>query len=544
MKTDTLNGDDFKKMLESGLKVLGEKYREIDRLNVFPVPDGDTGTNMYMTMIAAVNVARVVKGTATISDIAEAASKGALMGARGNSGVILSQLLRGMALGLKNMNEVSGAGFARALEEGVRIAYKAVIKPVEGTILTVAREAAAGALTAAGRGMPVVDVLSATCREAAGALDRTPEMLPELREAGVVDAGGAGWLLLLQGFVSGLKGLETEQAGTAGKTGSEIIDPAGPKRDRETVLTDSLKYPYCTEVLIRTISGQDSGNLSDRLQGYGDSLMVVETDGFVRVHIHSNHPGMVIEACLASGDLAKVTVTNMEEQTVMEPIPHEAAEKPYGIVSVAIGEGMKDIMKSLGADIVVTGGQTMNPSTGELLEAVEGSKAETVFILPNNSNIIMTAQQVAGLTDKNVVIVPTKTIPQGLAALLAFAPAEEAGKTAGIMASSAAKVKTGEVTYAVRDTKINSSDIKEGSIIGLADDKLACVGEIVNDVVFNLLEELISGDDEVCTLYYGEKVSGKEAEDLLAMLENKFPQIEFEIYRGGQPLYYYIISVE
>jgi len=540
VETHNLNGYDLKAMLDTALLCLEDKYKTIDSLNVFPVPDGDTGTNMYLTMAAAVEEAAKAGSRSSISEVAEAASRGALMGARGNSGVILSQLLRGLALGLRGKETVPGAVFAQALNEGVRVAFRAVMKPVEGTILTVAREAAAEAVRTAGYNASVARILAKACSVAEDTLNQTPELLPALKEAGVVDAGGMGWLVILKGFYLSIGG---EQPVASQKP----VFTAVPDEKDAVSLEGDLTYPYCTEVLIRTqtAGGQELRDLLERL---GDSLIVVDSDGLTKVHIHSNHPGEVLEICLKFGSLIQVTVSNMNEQAeaALESKKEEQAEGPknFGIVSVAFGEGLQSIMESLGADIVVYGGQTMNPSTQELKEAVDRVNAGTVFILPNNKNVIMTAGQVENLTNKKIKVIPTKTMPQGISALLTVSPELGIEEITGLMLETLKHVKTGEITYAVRDTSVNGTEIVEGSIIGLADDKIIISGKDLPETVSGLLENMVTSDDEVCTLYYGEQIARQEAEELLDVLEEKFPHIEFEVHLGGQPLYYYIISVE
>ncbi len=539
MEIDCLNGHHLKAMLDSALLCLEDKYKTIDSLNVFPVPDGDTGTNMYLTLAAAVEEAAKAGSSPSTDEVAEAAARGALMGARGNSGVILSQLLRGFALGLKGKENATGEEFAQALGEGVRVAFRAVMKPVEGTILTVAREAAAEAVRAAGYNAPVAGILDKACSIAEATLNRTPDLLPALKEAGVVDAGGMGWLVILRGFYLSLGG---EYPVSSGKP----VPGTEPDKKDQVHPEGNLIFPYCTEVLIRTKSA-DSDLLSDLLENLGDSLIVVDSDGLTKVHIHSNHPGEVLEACLKFGSLTRIAVTNMNEQVetaLQDKQTGQGEKKTFGIVSVAFGEGIKSIMESLGADVVVYGGQTMNPSTQELKDAVEQVNADTVFILPNNRNIIMTAGQVKHLTDRRIEVIPTKTIPQGISALLAVSPEMGIEANAGQMCETLQNVKTGEITYAVRDTSFNGTQVKEGSIIGLAEDKIVISGKDIPETVSALLEIMITDDEEVCALYYGDQVTREDAEKVLGMLEEQFPRIEFELHRGGQPLYYYIISVE
>lgn len=541
MTTEKLNGHDVRRMFDAALAGLAERYKEIDALNVFPVPDGDTGTNMYLTFSAAVEEASRVN-TSSVGLVVEAAARGALMGARGNSGVILSQLLRGFAQELKDSDQVNSTAFAQALQEGVKVAFKAIMKPVEGTILTVAREAAKGALKISGRTPNIVELLRTAANVAEETLRDTPKMLPALADAGVVDAGGMGWLVILRGF----------QAGVSGETAKDIYDKtADAVTDKaiEETETFSLQYPYCTELLIN-ITGGVIG-LENSLEQLGDSLIIAESGSLCRVHVHSAHPGEVIECCLRYGSLKDVKVTNMIDQatgaapagTTKKPVS-KGNGKPFGVVSVAMGEGIKNVMESLGADIVISGGQTMNPSTQEMLAAVEQLNQKTVIILPNNKNIIMSANQLADLSDKKIVVVPTTTIPQGLAALLALIPGADSEKTVKVMQEAYSMVKTGEVTYAVRSTKVNDRAIEKGEIIGLCDEEIVAAGNEIGAVVIELLGKMITPDSEVCTLYFGDQVTSEDAQELLDQLAEQFPELEYELVSGGQPLYYYIISVE
>lgn len=542
MTTEKLNGHDVRRMFDAALAGLAERYKEIDALNVFPVPDGDTGTNMYLTFSAAVEEAARVRDASSVGLVVEAAARGALMGARGNSGVILSQLLRGFAQELKNSDQVNSAAVAQALQEGVKVAFKAIMKPVEGTILTVAREAAKAALKISGRSPTILELLRTASDVADETLRDTPKMLPALADAGVVDAGGMGWLVILRGF----------QAGVSGETAKEIFDKTADAvmdRDREKAETFNLQYPYCTELLINTTGGVTG--LENSLEHLGDSLIIAESGSLCRVHVHSAHPGEVIECCLRYGSLKDVKVTNMIDQatgaapagTAVKPASGGNG-KPFGIVTVAMGEGIKGVMESLGADIVITGGQTMNPSTQEMLAAVEQLNPETVIILPNNKNIVMSANQLADLSDKKIVVVPTTNIPQGLAALLALVPGADLGKTVKAMQEACGRVKTGEVTYAVRSTKVNDRAIEKGEIIGLCDDEIVAAGNEIGAVVKELLKKMITPGSEVCSLYFGDQVTSEDAHELLNQLTEQFPELEYELISGGQPLYYYIISLE
>lgn len=534
MATEKINGNDLYRMLASGLVILSERYKEVDLLNVFPVPDGDTGTNMLHTLTAAVDEVSVNNRT-SVSKAAEAASRGALMGARGNSGVILSQLLRGFALSIKDKDTITAKEFSTALAEGVNIAVKAVMKPVEGTILTVARDAAKIAIQEANKNLTLEQVLEETCKTAEATLKRTPDLLPALKEAGVVDAGGMGWFIILQGFN---KALSVDTSFDKNLPDSEQfftrVDQAG--RNESPI----FENPYCTEILLKPLSAVDD-RLTEELSGYGDSLLIAESDGLVKIHIHTALPQEVVGLCLNYGALSKVKIENMNEQAAQNV--SEKKRKPFGIISVASGEGITGVMKSLGVDTVISGGQSMNPSISQLLQGVEDLNTDTVIILPNNSNIILSANQIPEMTVKTVHVIPTRTIPEALAALLAVSPQMEAGQAANAMVSAAGNVRTGEVTYAVRDTTINGIEINKGNAIGLFKDEVLS-GNTINETVTDLLKKMIIPGSELCTVYFGEMIDKNDAEKLSAELSEHFPEIDIEIIDGGQPVYYYIISVE
>lgn len=547
MGTEKINGHDLQKMLTSGLTFLTEKYKEVDSLNVFPVPDGDTGTNMYLTLAAAVDEARA-NSSSSVGKVAGAVSRGALMGARGNSGVILSQLLRGFSLSVANKESITAKEFSTALMEGVEIAFRAVMKPVEGTILTVAREAAKTAVREANRSLLLDVILRKTCETAEYTLKQTPEMLPALKEAGVVDAGGMGWLIILQGFRKAITGDVIEYQSQT-KTPPlinvpDVTDNLNPDNSRENF---DLKFPYCTEILLKTTS-EETNSLREKLNSLGDSLIVVCAEGMVKVHIHTAHPEVVLGICLKSGYLSNVKISNMVEQAAAlsetQPVQNKGKSgTSFGVVSVASGEGITKIMKNLGADEIITGGQSMNPSIQDLVNAVEKIKSDTVIILPNNSNIIMSANQVSAVTKKSVKVVPTKSIPEGLAALLGISPGMTPDDAYRVMLQAYEGVKTGEVTYAVRDTTINGVRIEQGNTIGLFGDDIT-VGDTVTETVTGMLAKMISSENEICSVYYGDSINRNEAETLVEELQFSFPKIDFELHYGGQPIYYYLISVE
>lgn len=534
MIKEVIYGYDLQKMLASGLALLTQKHKEVDMLNVFPVPDGDTGTNMYLTLSAAVEESRK-NNSKSVGDIAEAASRGALMGARGNSGVILSQLFRGFSLALKGKEFVTGKEFTRGLVEGVDLAVRAVMKPVEGTILTVARSASQSAVKASDRKMSIEHILEEACMAAENTLKNTPDMLPALKKAGVVDAGGMGWVIILRGFLSGLKGQENLDLALP-QNDQLIVNPNDSSKD------SNFRFPYCTEVLVRTDIPIEKLPVFETL---GDSLLVAAQEGLVKIHIHTDHPGEIIETCLKLGPLVNVKINNMNEEAgeAAARKKYSKTSKSFGIISVASGEGITKIMESLGADEIIPGGQSMNPSIKELLQSVNEVDAETIIILPNNSNILLSANQVAGVTDKKVAIVPTRSIPEGLSALLAINPGMETDDAITSMSKAASDVKSGEVTYAVRDTVVNGIQINKGDIIGLFKDEIIPAGTIPEAVV-NLLKTMISPDNEVCSIYYGKDIDVKDAENILSELQSVFPDVEFDIQYGGQPIYYYFISVE
>ncbi|UWG99273.1 DAK2 domain-containing protein [Dehalobacter sp. DCM] len=559
-------------MLRSGSHLLEQRKKEIDALNVFPVPDGDTGTNMNLTFKAASQAADKNTGK-SVHEIAAAASLGSLMGARGNSGVILSQIMRGIAKGLEGLDEANSIQVAHALQAGVETAYRAVMKPVEGTILTVSRETARGALNKAKSGTTdILEVLRAGCEKGEETLAKTPEMLPALKQAGVVDAGGQGFLTILYGWIAVLEGNKI---------------PGVPEQEyaietREAtgiVAIGDLEYPYCTEFLVKG-SKLDPEVIRQELLGNGDCLLVVGTDDVVKIHIHSKNPGNILSIAIKYGSLHEVQIHNMlaqnehaaheaketSDSTTTEELyaentsenlsgggidsekeaPQEAAAiKEYGIVSVAMGEGIAKIFESLGVDEVVFGGQTMNPSTNDLAEAARKVPARKVFILPNNSNIIMAAGQVNELiTDKDVMVIPTKSIPQAIAALLAFNSDSSIDENAEMMSEVLTHVSSGEVTYAVRDSQFGDLEIAEGDILGLIEGTITTTGREILDVAKNVLEGMHWRDKDLVTIFYGKDMAEEDVNVLTGWLKGVKPDIEVEVYSGKQPLYYYILGVE
>lgn len=576
MTTDRLSGAKLRHMILVAAKDLEANRAAVDALNVFPVPDGDTGTNMNLTMQAALReLAKCTDETA--HEVGRAISLGSLMGARGNSGVILSQLFRGIGRGLEGRDDLTATDLAQALQSGVDTAYKAVMRPVEGTILTVAREMARAAARAAKANATIDGVLAAALEAAEITLARTPDLLPVLKQAGVVDAGGKGLVVILAGMVRGLAGetaivdagAEAAEPAVAAPAADPAAHPAGTHFRIDEELGD-ITFAYDTQVLVRG-SAIAIDAMRDELGQYGDSLLVVGTPEIVKVHVHTNNPGLVLEACLRYGTLTDITIDNMRDQ--FEAIKHTRAagngetqaerpasaavqlfppvvigvdmpEKQVGVVTVAAGDGVEQIFRSLGADVIVSGGQTMNPSIEELIVGIESVGLQDVLLVPNNSNILMAARQAVDLTDKRVVVVPTRNVPQGVSALLAYNPQADAATNQQRMDAAMSRIKTGEITYAVRSTKFNDWEIAEGDILGVVDDDIVATGDDPNTVLAALLAKLVDEDSEFVTLLYGSDIAAGVADAAVAMVHAQHPAVEVECHRGGQPLFYYLVSVE
>ncbi len=567
MAHSVLDGDVFRSLVLSARSYLGARKREVDSLNVFPVPDGDTGTNMYLTLSSAADAISQREGL-TLSEASEMASHGALMGARGNSGVILSQILRGIAKYFSGKDSVSAPEVCRALDEAVTTAYKAVMKPVEGTILTVLRALRDGASSAASSSN-LLAILDAALREAKAVLDRTPEMLPVLKQAGVVDAGGKGLVFIVEGFLDGLsyEGVREVAVGE-----SPVGYPPPPKESFrvEELETADIRYPYDTQLLV-AMAGSSLGQLRADLTPLGDSLLVVGSDELARVHIHTGRPGDVLSVCLKHGTLSNVTIDNMIEQSeamarsvspekgpvaptahtpVLTPSQsaavHEERVRETGIVSVATGQGLKEIMKSLGCDLVIDGGATMNPSTAELAAAVKTVSAKKIVFLPNNGNIFLAAKQAKKIIgQRNMYIIPSKTIPQGIAALLSLNLDEDMSHNLKRASKALKRVKTGEVTFAARTGKFGRHVMNQGDILGLVDGKVELVGKDPVLALKEIVSRMVKESDEIVTVYWGQDVDEETAERAQAELQSILGgSVEIEFHRGGQPLYYYIVSVE
>ncbi|MBY4603865.1 MULTISPECIES: DAK2 domain-containing protein [Bacillus] len=552
MSIRTLDGRTFAEMILAGAQNLSQNASAVDALNVFPVPDGDTGTNMNLSMTSG---AREVEqmDTDDIGKVGSALSKGLLMGARGNSGVILSQLFRGFSKSIETKKEINALEFAASLQAGVDMAYKAVMKPVEGTILTVAKDAAKKAITLAEKETDIIALMTAVTEEAEASLNRTPELLPVLKEVGVVDSGGKGLLCVYEGFLASLKGETVSQKAVLPSL-DDMVSAEHHKSAQSMMNTEDIEFGFCTEVMVKldqTKREFDEGAFRQDLSQFGDSLLVIADESLAKVHIHAEEPGNVLNYAQHYGELIKIKIENMREQHTsiisQESKPADnkpSAKQPYGIVTVVMGEGISDLFKSIGASVVIEGGQTMNPSTEDIVEAVKSVNAETVFILPNNSNIIMAANQAASVMDEQVFVIPAKTVPQGMSALLAFNPDQEAEANEANMLSAIQQVKSGQVTYSVRDTHIDGKDIKKGDFMGILNGTI--IGTAVDQLsaAKMLLSEMIGENDEIVTILYGEDASQEEAEELEAFLGEKYEEIEVEIHNGKQPLYSYIVSVE
>ncbi|EEX22632.1 DAK2 domain fusion protein YloV [Blautia hansenii DSM 20583] len=537
------------RMFLSGAKNLEAKKEWINELNVFPVPDGDTGTNMTLTIMAAASEVSALSDS-TMKTLAKAISSGSLRGARGNSGVILSQLLRGFTKSIEHHEQVDAMAFARAFEKGVETAYKAVMKPKEGTILTVAKGAAVKALEIAEDSENLETFFADVIAEAEEVLSRTPEMLPVLKEAGVVDSGGQGLLEVLKGAFDGYLGKEIDM---------NFEKPAHAVMSKPMSAEESdIKFGYCTEFIImleKEFSEKEERAFKEYLLSIGDSLVVVADDEIVKVHVHTNAPGDAIQRALTYGQLSNMKIDNMRlehHERLIKDAEKVAAqqakaepEKEVGFISVSVGDGMGEIFRELGADYLIEGGQTMNPSTEDVLQAISHVNAKNIFIFPNNKNIILAANQARDLTeDKNIIVIPTKTIPQGITALISYVPDKTVEQNTEEMLEAMTHVKTGQVTYAVRDTKIDDKEIRQGDIMGIGDKGILAVGQGIEDITVETLKEMVDEDTEIISIYYGADVTEEDAEQLCERLEELYPDFDVEINQGGQPIYYYVVSVE
>ena len=539
-----IDGKQFRDMFVSGANNLKNHKELVDKLNVFPVPDGDTGTNMSLTISCAIKELNKVE-TDDIGQLGKALSKGSLMGARGNSGVILSQIIRGIAKSIEGKDKLSSMDIAEALKNGSDTAYKAVIKPVEGTILTVVRESSEYALKVAALEDDIIEFMTLLIKESNNSLNRTPELLHALKEAGVVDSGGKGLVVVYEGMLKSLEGEFVDS--------QEVQSTEAPSVKVENkISTEDIKFQYCTEFILETDKISDL-KMRDIMIKYGDSLVVVGDEGVIKVHVHTNTPGTVLQEALAFGQLLTIKIENMKlqhENKVIEDAKDTKEEKvqeepkEFGFIATSMGEGLAQIFKDFGVDHIIEGGQTMNPSTEDFMKAINEMNAENIIILPNNSNIIMAANQAKDLSDKNIIVIPTKNVSQAFAALVTFDGDMTVEENEANMVEALSTVKSGQVTYAVRNTVINDIEVKEGNIIGLGEGKLLSAGDDVADITTKLVESLVDEDSTIITLFYGEDTKEEDAEALRDALEEKFEDIDVELYYGGQPIYYYLVSVE
>ena len=558
MEITSINTETLSKMFLAGAKNLDAKKEWINELNVFPVPDGDTGTNMSMTIMSA---AREVSNLTnpSMKELSKAISSGSLRGARGNSGVILSQLFRGFCKVIAGYDEVDVTVFCDAFQKAVETAYKAVMKPKEGTILTVAKGAADKALELAEETDDLVYFFDEIIKHADYVLSQTPEMLPVLKQAGVVDSGGQGLMQVLKGAYDALLGKEVDYEIEDAGNGSGVV-----KISAET--EKEIKFGYCTEFIIvlnRPLSEQEEHEYKAYLESIGDSIVVVADDEIVKTHVHTNDPGLAIQKALTHGSLSKIKIDNMreehqeklikdaeklaEKQKEEEKVAPKADEprKDMGFISVSIGEGMNEIFRGLGVDYIIEGGQTMNPSTEDMLSAIDHVNADHIFILPNNKNIIMAANQAASLVeDKEIIVLPTKTIPQGIVAMVNYIPDYSAEENKETMLSEIDNVKTGQVTYAVRDTEIDGKVIKQNDFMGIGDKEILSVGTDLKATTLEMIDAMVDEDSAIVSIYYGTESNEEDAEAIGAVIGAKYPDVEVEINNGGQPIYYYVISVE
>ncbi|MTI67586.1 MAG: DAK2 domain-containing protein [Firmicutes bacterium] len=535
MKIEYLDATLLKKLFITAANALDDNKELVNSLNVFPVPDGDTGTNMSLTVQSAVRHIKMVEDE-DVEKIASAAAKGSLMGARGNSGVILSQIFRGFAKGLKGNEKIDVATLANGFKVASDTAYKAVMKPIEGTVLTVARECSKKALELKETETDIVIFLKEVIKHGDITLDKTPEMLDVLKEAGVVDAGGKGLMFILKGALEGLTGND------------DVLIEEYKQADLSKDSTDeNIKYSYCTEFIINN-TNKDVNNFRSEISSYGDSLLVVGADDIIKAHIHTNNPGIVIEKALKLGELTDIKIDNMKYQhrnEVIEETKNDKKEaKKYSFITVAMGEGIKNVFKDLNVDYVILGGQTMNPSTEDILKAVDEVTGENIIILPNNSNIVLAANQARELSDRSITVLPTKTIPQGISALLSFEEDLGVEENLESMTEAYKEVKTGEITFAVRDTTIKDKEIKKDNIIGIFDGDIKAVGTEINDVSVELIKEIVDEDNDLITIFYGEEVTKEQAIELSEKIEEENEDCDIEVIYGGQPLYYYLFSVE
>lgn len=557
MATKTINVDMLAKMFLAGAQNIEAKKEFINELNVFPVPDGDTGTNMSLTIMAAAKEVTSLQNP-KMADLAKAISSGSLRGARGNSGVILSQLLRGFTKAIREEKEIDVIALAAACNRARETAYKAVMKPKEGTILTVASGIAEKASEMAQETDDLEEFIPAVISYAEEVLAKTPDMLPVLKEAGVVDSGGQGLLEVIKGAYDAFLGKEIDYSAIAPGAGAGVTKISAED-------TADIKFGYCTEFIILTekeFTEQDEHEFKEYLSSIGDSIVCVADDDVVKIHVHTNDPGLAIQRALTFGQLSRMKIDNMREEhqeklirdaeNLAKQEAQDAAEKksseprkPMGFIAVSIGEGINNIFKELGVDYIIEGGQTMNPSTDDMLKAIDEVHADTVFILPNNKNIVLAANQAKHLVeDKEIIVIPTKTVPQGITAIINFMPDADAKTNEEAMLEEVKNVKTGQVTYAVRDTHIDDKEIHEGDIMGIGDHGILAVGSEIRKTTLDMLEQLVDEDSELISIYYGEEVKEEDANELIEQIEELYPDADVDAHFGGQPIYYYVLAVE
>lgn len=552
MATKTINVEMLAKMFLAGAGNIEAKKEFINELNVFPVPDGDTGTNMSLTIMAAAKEVSALEKL-NMKDLAKAISSGSLRGARGNSGVILSQLFRGFTKAIKEVKEIDCLILANALDKAKETAYKAVMKPKEGTILTVARGIADKGWELAEETDDLEVFIPEIIKHAEHVLSKTPDMLPVLKEAGVVDSGGQGLLEVLKGAYDAFLGKEVDYSAIASSTGAAVTKVSAEA-------ATEIKFGYCTEFIImaeREFTEEDEKTFKAYLESIGDSIVCVADDEIVKVHVHTNDPGLAIQKALTYGQLSRMKIDNMREEHEEKLIrdaqklakeqkeKKKEAQKEFGFIAVSIGEGLNEIFKELGVDYIIEGGQTMNPSTDDMLNAIDEVNAKHVFIFPNNKNITLAANQAKSVVkDKEVIVIPTKTVPQGITAIINFVPDLSAEENEEVMLEEIKNVKTGQVTYAVRDTHIDDKEIHKDDIMGIGDSGIIAVGTDIAATTKEMLETLVDEDSELISIYYGADVSEEDAEKLTAEIEEKYPSVDVDTHFGGQPIYYYVLAVE
>lgn len=554
MAVKTINTELFRKMFLAGAANLEAKKEFINELNVFPVPDGDTGTNMTLTIMSAAKEVQSLEN-ADMLTIAKAISSGSLRGARGNSGVILSQLLRGFTKEIREHKEIDAVILAKACERATATAYKAVMKPKEGTILTVAKGISRKAEELAETTKDLEVFIPEVIKYAEEVLAQTPEMLPVLKEAGVVDSGGQGLLEVIHGAYDAFLGKEIDYAAIEASGGTKMVKPS---QQAEA----DIKFGYCTEFIIMTekeFTDKNEAEFKAYLESIGDSIVCVADDDIVKIHVHTNDPGLAIQKALTYGQLSRMKIDNMREEHQEKLIKdaekaaaQQASEKkkkeprkPVGFIAVSIGEGMNEIFRELGADYIIEGGQTMNPSTDDMLSAIDEVNADHIFILPNNKNIILAANQAQSLTDdKDIIVIPTKTVPQGITAIISYMPEADVDTNIEALEEAIKNVKTGQVTYAVRDTHIDDKEIHEGDIMGIGDRGILAVGQSVEETTKEMLAQLVDEESELISLYFGQDVLEEDAENFAQEVEELYPDVDVDVHMGGQPIYYYVLSVE